>query len=315
MRFRHSFIFGGSIVVLFALLATDPNQGWLTLPLGASVVAWLLQLARFFVLLLCVHFGRKALCDYPEADMRLLFHVARQSPAGAGLGLVALAVIILALSLLVSSTAHAAVPDRARLYLPELAAQVDRHWPAVPVRHYPAGLIEHETGCPSMPTKCWAPTSRLKSAREEGAGLGQLTRAWRADGSLRFDALAELRDKHPALRSLSWADIYTKPDHQLAALVLKLRDDYAALGEVTDPMQRLAMADAAYNGGIGGVRNERRACGLTAGCDPGRWFGHVERHCLKSRAALYGNRSACDINRHHVRDVIITRVPRYLGLV
>ncbi len=73
----------------------------------------------------------------------------------------------------------------------------------------------------------------------------------------------------------------------------------------------LAFADAAYNGGVGGVVKEQRACKLSPGCDPGRWFGHVEMYCMKSKAALYGNRSACDINRHHVKDVLLVRANKY----
>lgn len=72
-----------------------------------------------------------------------------------------------------------------------------------------------------------------------------------------------------------------------------------------------AFADAAYNGGIGGLDRERRVCNLTKGCNPKRWYGHVENYCLKSKTALYGQRSACDINRHHVKDVIIYRSPKY----
>lgn len=82
---------------------------------------------------------------------------------------------------------------------------------------------------------------------------------------------------------------------------------------VRSPINRLAFADAAYNGGMGGVQKERRACGLKTGCDPQQWFGHVEHVCLKSRRVLYGNRSACDINRHHVHDVINVRSVKYRG--
>ena len=76
----------------------------------------------------------------------------------------------------------------------------------------------------------------------------------------------------------------------------------------------LAFADAAYNGGMGGVNSERRACKISPTCDPSKWFGNVENFCLKSKAALYGKRSACDINRHHVTDVLVTRSPKYAPL-
>jgi membrane-bound lytic murein transglycosylase MltF len=96
-------------------------------------------------------------------------------------------------------------------------------------------------------------------------------------------------------------------------MVLKTRSDYLSLRMVSDPYRRLEFTDAAYNGGLGGVQKERRACGLKPNCDPQQWFGHVEHTCLKSRTPLYGGRSACDINRHHVHDVVRVRSLKYAG--
>ena len=181
--------------------------------------------------------------------------------------------------------------------------------------HDVPALIEHESCISLTHSRCWTPTAQLKTAREEGAGLGQLTRAWRPDGTLRFDALAGLKQQHPALAGLSWQNIYSSPGLQMRAVVLQSRGNFQALRAVPDPMERLAFTDAAYNGGLGGLQQERRACTLRAGCDAQRWWSHVERVCLKSRAALYAGRSACDINRHHVHDVLRVRAPRYRGLL
>lgn len=174
-------------------------------------------------------------------------------------------------------------------------------------------MIEHESCISLTHSRCWNPKSRLKSAREEGAGLGQITRAYRPDGSVRFDALAEIRSKHKnELYELSWSNVYERPDLQIRAVVLKSKDNYVYyMKKASSPFEALAFGDAAYNGGIGGLDKERRACQLAEGCDPSKWFGHVERYCLKSKAALYGNRSACDINRHHVKDVLLIRAPKY----
>jgi len=84
---------------------------------------------------------------------------------------------------------------------------------------------------------------------------------------------------------------------------------------IPDREGKLAMTDAAYNGGVGGVLNERRSCSLRGDCDPNKWFGNVEKTCLKSTKPLYAGRSACDINRHHVSDVLRTRMPKYKGKV
>lgn len=309
-RFRYTFIGLGSAAVVAALLLTDPDR-------GLSTAMLVLSLATGVLAVLFAHLGRKAMHDYPEADMRSLFRVAGGSPVGAGLALVALSILASALLGLFGRAAHAAdgPHPRAVALAPVLHEEIGRHWPELDRPWYIPALIEHESCITLTHRRCWAPDSELRSQREQGLGLGQLTRAWHPDGRLRFDALDEMRTRHPAaLGALDWSTLRQRPDLQIRAVVLMSRDNWQALRMVQDPVQRLAFTDAAYNGGLGGVQRERRACGLKDGCNPQRWFGHVERHCLKSRQPLYGGRSACDINRHHVVDVLTVRMPRYRGL-
>lgn len=308
MRFRHLFMVGGSLIVLLALLATDPDSGISTGMLVLSLVTPLLAVTF-------AHLARKALHDYHDADMQRLFRKAGEHPIGAGLALVALAIVLSALLGLFGRAAHAQVPLQALQHLPLLSVEINQHWPDMPQREYLPGLIEHESCTTLTHPRCWSSTARLRTSREEGAGLGQITRAWNPDGTVRFDALADLRNRHASLRGLSWATVYQRPELQLRAVVLMVRDLYGALAAVPDAAQRLAMADAAYNGGLGMLQRERRGCQVSPGCDPQRWWGHVELRCLRSRAPLYGTRSACDINRHHVRDVITVRAPKYAGLM
>lgn len=305
-RSRHSLLLGGSALVLAVLIATDPAGGVSTALLGVSLTTNLLAL-------LLTHISRKGLLDYPEADMQDLFRRARQSSTGSGLALVAISIVLYGLMGLFGRAAHAQGlqhPAQALQHLPALQAEIQAHWPSHPMPAYFGGLIDHESACP-RPSSCWRPSARLRTQREEGAGLGQLTRAWAPDGSQRFDALAEMRQRHPALRELDWASIYQRPDLQLRAIVLKSRDDWRAIPAAADPEQHLAFTDLAYNAGRGRVDRDRRACALKAGCDPGRWWGHVEHSCTASRAPLYGARGVCEISRHHVADVIRTRAPRY----
>ena len=111
------------------------------------------------------------------------------------------------------------------------------------------------------------------------------------------------------LNELSWNTISKRPDLQLRAIVLLSRESSLKFKSV---IAWLEFGDAAYNGGISGVQKERRACQLTTGCNPSEWFGQVEKHCLKSRRILYGNRSACDINREHVYNVFYVRKKKYI---
>jgi hypothetical protein len=305
------FLVGGSALVLAALYLTDPDNGVTTGMLVLSLVAPILAVGF-------THLARKAMHDYPEADARRLFAKAAEDPVGSGLALVALAIVTYGLLALFGGAARAQdvrtyIPPAAEVHRVTLKAEQSNYWADHPRAELLPALIEHESCLSLKHSRCWNPMSRLKSAREEGAGLGQLTRAWRQDGSLRFDALQEMKDRHPALRELQWSNIYQRPDLQLRSVVLKSRGAFLTLAVVSDPVQRLAFADAAYNGGMGGVNKERRACQVKAGCDPQRWFGHVEHTCMKSRRPLYGGRSACDINRHHVHDVLVVRSPKYRG--
>ncbi len=209
------------------------------------------------------------------------------------------------------------IPEQAKEHLPTLKAQVNEVWPDFFAPNYFGALIEHESCISLKHSKCWNPKSRLKSDREEGAGLGQLTRAFKSDGSTRFDALEDAKrlDKK-GLNDLRWETVYSRPDLQMRVLILMTRANWNRLDKlIPDREGKLAMTDAAYNGGVGGVLNERRSCSLRGDCDPNKWFGNVEKVCLKSTKPLYAGRSACDINRHHVSDVLLTRMPKYKGKV
>ena len=223
--------------------------------------------------------------------------------------------LLVSLLLLLSTTSLAQnnyIPERAFLHKETIKQELDTYFPFIPDYNYVPSLVEHESCLSLKHSRCWNSTSRLKSAREEGAGLGQITRAYTKDGALRFDSLQAMKDRYKqALRDASWDTIYQKPEVQIRMIVLMTRDDYKKLYNIDAPLERLHMTDAAYNGGLGGVQKERRACGLAANCDPDIWFNNVELHCLKSKKAIYGNRSPCDINRHHVEDVFHKRLPKY----
>ena len=303
LRHRSAFLAGGAALALCASLLSDPDSGLSTLLGGIALLQGIWAVALAF-------WARKALMDYKEADQRLLFAKAAESPTGAGLALIAAAIMFLALVLVFAPRAQAATPPPGfYTYGKMLQGEQQRYWPNHPAPWLLAALVEQES-CVSLKSKsCWNPVAQLKNAREEGAGIGQITRAYRADGALRFDALADMRRQYAAdLAGLSWETVYRRPDLQFRAVVLMSRD---AVKPFRAAPAMLAFGDAAYNGGGAGVQKERRACALSAGCDPGLWFGHVEAHCLKSRQPLYGERNACDINREHVKNVLLVRPEKY----
>lgn len=306
LRTRHFVFWGLGALVLGLYLWTDPDKDFLQtrmLLLGIALPTLWLGVTYVF---------RKGMFDY--IDLGEYARKALGHPIGAGLVFLGVTVFMAFVFLVLGmSSARAQVPEQAKPYLPVLAAEIDAHWPQAPSRPYFGALVHHESACAVSARKCWNPKTKLDTPREFGLGFGQLTKAFRPDGSVRFDKLSELRETHPALAALDWRTFADRPDLQLRAMVIMVRVESNRFRSVPDAMERLHFADAAYNGGGGGTAKERRACAMRSGCDPDRWRGHVELVCLKSRAPLYGNRSACDINRHHVHDVLHVQLPKYRG--
>lgn len=223
---------------------------------------------------------------------------------------------------LTASCLHAAaqdvrtfIPPQAPTVLPVLRQVQEEHWPDLIMPEVLAGQAEKESCIHLRHPRCWNPSSRLKSAREEGAGIPQITRAYHTSGpntgKLRFDALAEMRARHPALRPLNWDNVYERLDLQLLVLVLKNRDNWFSFEGVRSQTNRLVFTLLAYNRGTAGVLREMTACKLKEGCDPQVFFGHVEKTCTASWKPIYGNNSPCSISRAYPGDILYTRSPKY----
>lgn len=205
----------------------------------------------------------------------------------------------------------AAVPERALVLLPVLVEQQREIWPDAPQPWFLAGQIEQESCLSLTHSKCWNPRAELKTSRENGIGLGQFTRAFRADGSIRFDKIAELSAAHASLRGWSWDNRYDA-HYQLIALLEMNRAIYRRQKNAATVIDRLSFSLSAYNGGEGGLLQDRRLCANTAGCDPARWKGHVAEHSLKSRRPVAGYRqSFFHINREYVTNVLDVRRQKY----
>lgn len=223
----------------------------------------------------------------------------------------------------ISQNVRTYIPPKAYPLVPIFKEELIGYFDTIPIPWYPLALAEHESCVTLKSPRCMSATSSFITKwpetgirREQGVGISMITRAWTRDGTLRMDTLANLKKLYPEpLKDLNWNNIAKKPDLQIRAMVLLLKSDYNRLKEVTDPINRLYMTDAAYNGGVGDVLRARKSCGLAKNCDPNIWFGNVENYCVKSKKPLYGNRSACDINVNHVYDVIKIRMPKYEPLL
>jgi hypothetical protein len=196
------------------------------------------------------------------------------------------------------------VPERASLYIPTLKSQISQAWPSVPIPASLAGQIEQET-CPSLThKKCWNPRTELKTDREHGFGLGQITI------TAKFNNFEEVKKIDAKLKSWKWEDRYN-PAYQLRAVVLMDRVTFVKLSFAASDYERMAFMFSAYNGGLGGVMQDRRLA-LSKGADPNKWFGHVEVYSFKSKTKAQGyGQSFFEVNRGYVRNVLKVRMQKY----
>lgn len=219
-----------------------------------------------------------------------------------------ISVLLLMVSLLPSVHAEA-IPANAAQYLPLLSEQVDRYWPDAPYRSAFAGQVEQETCVSLKSKKCWSPFAELKTDREYGFGLGQIT------VTKSFDNYKEAKKLDSSLRDWKWENRYNA-EFQLRTLVLMDRNNFSLFAWAQGTYERMAFALAAYNGGVGGVLSDRAVCRNTAGCNPSSWFNNVERTSRKAKVAANGyGKSFFEINREYVRNILMLRRFKYVPFI
>lgn len=190
-------------------------------------------------------------------------------------------------------------------YLPILAKVIQKHWPEVKDKSLLAAQVRQETCYSLSHGKCWSPHAELKTEREYGFGLGQLT------VTQKFDNFSEAKKLDKSLGEWDWGDRYN-PEYQLTAMVLMVKFNYGKFSWAKNETERLAFSFSAYNGGISGVIEDRKVCAGSQGCDPSMWFGNVERTSKKAKSPVGSyKKSFFDINRDYVRHIMIGYPDRY----
>lgn len=98
MRFRHVYMGLGSFLTLLLWLLSDPDTGFIeNLPFGASTVATIVILLKSVFYVALLHLSRRALLDY--IDLNTYFQKALQTSEGAGRALMAVAIIMVSISI------------------------------------------------------------------------------------------------------------------------------------------------------------------------------------------------------------------------
>ena len=191
-----------------------------------------------------------------------------------------------------------AVPVAALALLPILKEEQLKYWPTMPIPSALAAQVQKESCITLKHSKCWNVRAELKTDREYGFGLGQITI------TKKFNVFEELKASNKALADWRWEDRFNAR-YQLRAIVIKDLQCNNMMRNTATQLDRLKMAFSCCNGGGGGVLKDRRLCSNTAGCDPRVWDGNVELTSFKSRTAVKGyGQSFYAINRGYVKALV-----------
>lgn len=213
--------------------------------------------------------------------------------------------ILLCLFLLPAAPASGSVgiSPQARELLPLLATVIRAQWPACPQPWVIAGKIEQESA--------WKVRAELKTSREYGFGLGQITIAYNADGTERFNNFAHALRVTMMSKTITWEKRFD-PTFQLTYSVLMDRANYAAVATFFDDDEsRTAGMLIAYNAGLGAILR-RKAEAVRRGVDPPRkWYGGLESiHPRSEDRVLYGRPLYRRINEYPAL-IMRTRATKY----
>ena len=99
-RFRYTFMGLGSLFAAILMTVADPDLQIITeLPLAAPFIATIAILAKIVLYAGALHYTRKGLFDY--IDMQELFTLTKKGNSAAGLALIALGCIHIAIAILI----------------------------------------------------------------------------------------------------------------------------------------------------------------------------------------------------------------------
>lgn len=198
------------------------------------------------------------------------------------------------------------LPLNSYQYIPILKTELYNYWNEFNSGSYIAAQIEQETCISLTHNSCWNPYAELKTSREYGFGLGQITI------TEKFNKFTELKSIHSSLKNWEWVDRFDAT-RQLRSIVLSDKLLYKQVGWTDSPYNRIAFMLSAYNGGLGGLLNDKKLCDSNVGyCDSRYWFNNIEFHSWKNKVKLPGyGKSFFDINREYVRNIFSFRSQKY----
>ena len=165
-------------------------------------------------------------------------------------------------------------------------------WPDLTPPTLVASLIYQESN--------WKPKAELKTDREYGIGLSQITIAYNANGTIRFDNFTEAKKKYAELKDWEYGDRFDV-DKQIIYAIKEIKSTYEKFNNPRyDNVTRLALTLASYNGGLGGILKEKALCTKDPECKDNYWFCNIANKAARSKIPVKGySKSFWQINREY----------------
>ena len=261
----------------------------------------LMTLSMLAIILIVVNVARQFL--FPHIKLGALIHKASESSIGAAIVFFG-TVLFIMMIVFVSMARADTMTDRARPHIPVLQENYQKYWPDAPYKHYMPAQIEQES--------LWKQFAQLKTSRELGRGFSQMTIAYRADGSVRFNKYVEARQRFAELRGWDWQNDAFNTEYNLLFVVLEDHRNFLTYRNFSDDMSRWAATLVCYNAGCGTVNTRYSICKTTPDCDSSKWFGGLDSVAStgEKSAQIYGRNLAGERNKYP-RTVIYVRSPKY----
>jgi len=192
--------------------------------------------------------------------------------------------------------------------LPKFKDALVNDWPSQANKaEYFAGQAEQES-CASK-FKCWNPTTELKTSREYGFGIPQITI------TKSFNNFTGLKKQNSKLAAWKYEDRFNAYYQFIGMFTLNRTcwNQVKWAGKVDD---RYAMMFSCYNGGYGGIIKDRAICKATKGCNENLWWGNIEKYSTKSKVPYKGyGKSFYQINREYPYNIMRIRHKKYIPYV
>jgi hypothetical protein len=230
---------------------------------------------------------------------------------------IAINVIILLCCLFIFNAVYADINDKvlkkAEPILPNLKEKINQYWKELKYKHYIGGQIEQES-CASL-KKCWNPNVELKTEREYGFGLAQITIAYDKLGKERFNNFLEAKRKYKELTSWRWEDRFNV-DYQLTFILLEDKRLYNLNSKLfKDEINKMAGLFVSYNAGMGTILQRRALCERSINCNKNVWFGGLSDVHLKYEEQLLYGQKLYEMRNRYPFNIIFKKSEKYKCLI